>query len=143
MPVRTVKFNSSGDIVNVVNQQIHIHMSMSLKHHFQVVIVLYGQNKFSFVYLPDLHLRPDSATEVDFKVIQKQIKKLNPDFILTGGDMVYTAKNINEKKAEVLFDYMDEKLGEFKMPVHFTMGNHETVGITKESGIDSSNPMWG
>jgi len=29
------------------------------------------------------------------------------------------------------------------MPVFFTMGNHETVGITAESGIDNSNPMWG
>lgn len=57
--------------------------------------------------------------------------------------MIYTAKSVDDKKASVLFDLMDEQLEKFRMPVYLTMGNHETVGITAESGIDSSNPMWG
>lgn len=104
---------------------------------------LSGQNKFSFVFLPDLHLRPDSAIEADFNRLAKQINKIHPDFILTGGDMIYTAKDGDEKKAKMLFNFMDSELGKFKMPVYLTMGNHEVVGILPNSGIESSHPQWG
>lgn len=107
------------------------------------VTVLPAQKDFSFVYLPDLHLQPDSAVIANFEKVVRKINKLHPDFILTGGDMIYTAKNVDDNRAEVLFNLMDRNLGMFRMPVHLTMGNHETVGITVESGIDKTNPMWG
>ena len=104
---------------------------------------VYGQNDFSFVFLPDQHLHPDSVVEINFNMIEKQISALNPDFIITGGDMIYTAKNGNERKAKVLFDFMDAKIRQFKIPVYHTLGNHEIVGILPESGIDPSHPQWG
>jgi len=105
--------------------------------------LFFGQNNFSFVFMTDSHLQPDSTVERFFDAAARKINALNPDFIITGGDMIYTAKNGNEKKAKMLFDFMDEKYGNFKMPVYYTMGNHEVVGILPESGIDSSNPAWG
>jgi Icc protein len=101
------------------------------------------QTDISFIFLPDLHLRPDSLVEMNFNRIAKQISALNADFIITGGDMIYTAKNTDEKRAGELFDYMDSKLNELGKPIYFTMGNHELVGILPESGIDESNPLWG
>jgi UDP-2,3-diacylglucosamine pyrophosphatase LpxH len=38
---------------------------------------------------------------------------------------------------------MKSQFRAFKMPVYYTMGNHETVGILSESGMDVSDPMWG
>ena len=105
--------------------------------------LLFGQNDFSFVYLPDLHLRNDSLVKANFNHLEKRINHLKPDFVITGGDMIYTAKNVDDNKAVVLFDLMDKELGLFRMPVRLTMGNHETVGITAESGIDKKNPNWG
>ena len=107
------------------------------------ITLISAQNEFSFVFLPDLHLHSDSAIEADFDILTGQINKLGPDFVLTGGDMIYTAKNVDDRKAKILFNYMDEEFKLFKMPVFLTMGNHETVGITQESGIDKSNPEWG
>jgi Icc protein len=109
---------------------------------FQITLV-FGQKNFSFVYLPDIHLQPDSAVLAGFEQLARRINKLRPDFVLTGGDMIYTAKNVSEKKAEILFDLMDSEFKRFRMPVYLTMGNHENVGITEESGIDKTNPMWG
>ncbi|MFZ0282236.1 MAG: metallophosphoesterase [Bacteroidales bacterium] len=109
---------------------------------FQITL-LFGQKNFSFVYLPDIHLQPDSVVLAGFDQLAKQINKLRPDFVLTGGDMIYTAKNVNDKKAGILFDLMDNEFKKFRMPVYLTMGNHENVGITEESGIDKTNPMWG
>lgn len=109
---------------------------------FQVTIV-FGQNDFSFVFLPDIHLHADSDTEANFDRLAVQINNLRPDFIITGGDMIYTAKNLDEKKAKVLFDFMETKFHEFKMPVYYTMGNHEIVGVLAESGMEISHPLWG
>jgi 3',5'-cyclic-AMP phosphodiesterase len=102
-----------------------------------------GQRNFSFVFLPDIHLQPDSANIANFEHCAGQINTLHPDFILTGGDMIYTAKNVDDIKAKVLFDLMDKEFKLFKMPVYMMMGNHEHVGITGDSGIDKTNPMWG
>jgi 3',5'-cyclic-AMP phosphodiesterase len=106
-------------------------------------ILIYAQKDFSFVYLPDLHLRPDSLVISNFEKVAAQINTIHPDFVLTGGDMIYTAKNVNDDKAKVLFDLMDKEFKLFKMPVYKTMGNHENVGITVEATIDSSNVYWG
>lgn len=107
------------------------------------VNIAFSQSDFSFVYLPDIHLNSDSLVKRNFESTAHKVNSLKPDFILTGGDMIYTAKNVDDRKAASLFDFMDGEFKIFQMPVFFTMGNHETVGITKESGIDSSNPKWG
>jgi predicted MPP superfamily phosphohydrolase len=105
--------------------------------------LIFSQKDFSFIYLPDLHLRPDSLVISNFERLAKQLNTMHPDFVVTGGDMIYTAKNVNDDKAKMLFDLMDKEFKLFKMPVYMTMGNHENVGITVESGIDSSNANWG
>ena len=117
-------------------------IKLSLVFLLQVTLLL-AQKNFSFVFLPDLHLRQDSAVLATFSQVTGRINKLKPGFALTGGDMIYTAKNVDDKKAAILFNLMDSELKKLKMPVYLTMGNHETVGITAESGIDSSNPLWG
>ena len=109
---------------------------------FQVTL-LFSQKNFSFVFLPDIHLQTDSVSVAGFEQLAKQVNRLHPDFVLTGGDMIYTAKSVNDKKAEILFDLMDKEFKMLRMPVYLTMGNHENVGITQESGIDKTNPMWG
>ena len=105
--------------------------------------LIFSQKDFSFVYLPDMHLHFDSLNIGNFERIAAQVNALHPDFVLTGGDMIYTAKNVNDDKARLLFDLMDKEFKLFKMPVHMTMGNHENVGITGDATIDSSNVNWG
>jgi 3',5'-cyclic-AMP phosphodiesterase len=107
------------------------------------VCALSGQKDFSFVFLPDLHLRQDSAVLATFDRVANQLNNLHPDFVITGGDMIYTAKNVDDKKAKVLFDLMDTEFKKLKMPVYLTKGNHEIVGVLAESGIDSLNPYYG
>src|SRR5512133_3139222 len=106
-------------------------------------VALLAAQKFSFVYLPDIHLRPDSTVQAGFEQMVSRVNSLHPDFVLTGGDMIYTAKTVNGQKASALFDFMDKEFKMFKMPVRMTMGNHENVGITAESGIDKTDPDWG
>jgi 3',5'-cyclic-AMP phosphodiesterase len=104
---------------------------------------LVAQKDFSFVFLPDLHLMPDSAVLSKFDRLAEQLNNLHPDFVITGGDMIYTAKNVDDKKAKVLFDLMDAELKKLNMPLYLTKGNHEVVGVLAESGIDITNPYYG
>lgn len=110
---------------------------------FLKITLLLAQDNFSFVFLPDIHIQPDSGVIESFHRLTGQINRLHPDFVLTGGDMIYTAKNVDDIKASQLFDLMDKEFMGFKMPVYLTIGNHEHVGITADSGIDKTNPMWG
>lgn len=127
----------------ILNKPLAIkRLSMWMILLLQILLISCKEN-FSFVFLPDIHLQPDSAVVAGFEKTVRQVNRLHPDFVLTGGDMIYTAKNVNDQKAKILFNLMDREFKKFKMPVHLTMGNHETVGITAESGIDSTNQMWG
>ena len=127
----------------ILNKPLAIkRLSMWMILLLQILLISCKEN-FSFVFLPDIHLQPDSAVVAGFEKTVRQVNRLHPDFVLTGGDMIYTAKNVNDQKAKTLFNLMDREFKKFKMPVHLTMGNHETVGITAESGIDSTNQMWG
>ncbi len=45
---------------------------------------LFSQENFSFVFLPDLHLRPDPEVEASFGKVVKQVNIIHPGFIITG-----------------------------------------------------------
>lgn len=104
---------------------------------------LFGQKDFSFVFLPDTHLHPDSAVDANFDHVVKQIKSLQPDFVIVGGDMADNARKLDEKDAKFLFDFVDTQFHKLDIPVHYTIGNHDIVGVYIESGMDPSNPLWG
>jgi 3',5'-cyclic AMP phosphodiesterase CpdA len=126
----------------IINNYIMKSSIISILLFLQVTIVS-AQKDFSFVFLPDLHLRSDSAVLATFEKTVLQVNSLHPDFVITGGDMIYTAKNVNDMKAKILFDLMDSEFKKFDMPVYLTKGNHEIVGVLAESGIDSTNPNYG
>ena len=105
--------------------------------------LLLGQNNFSFIFLPDTHLQPDSIIVANFDSVVAKINALKPDFVITGGDMIYSALNADEQKAKILYDLMKTKFHKLNSPVYYTIGNHEIVGIYPKSGINSSNALWG
>lgn len=106
-------------------------------------IPLWAQNDFSFVFLTDMHLNHDTAVKRGFEKVVVRINELKPDFVVSGGDMIYTAKDGNEQNATRLFNLADTMLHKLNMPVYYTLGNHELVGVLPNSGIDPSNKFWG
>ena len=57
-------------------------------------------------------------------------------------DDEHTSRIVNDYPyaLKLLFDLMDQEFLKFKMPVYFTIGIHERLGITVGSGIDKTNP---
>jgi len=93
--------------------------------------------------LGDIHLQPELNAVQGFKQAIDSVNKINPDFVITGGDLVMDALGVGYNRADSLYDLYNETVENLKMPVNNTIGNHELFGIFKESGVDKSNAEFG
>lgn len=97
---------------------------------------------FTFVFLTDIHLRPDSVAANAFDKVVKKVAEINPDFILSGGDQVFDVMRGNQSKSDSLFRFYSEQSKRFGKPVYNCVGNHELFAIYEESPEDSSHPDY-
>lgn len=100
-------------------------------------------NSFSFVFCTDIHLQPELNAVQGFSQAIDTINKMQPAFVLTGGDLIMDALGQSYGRADSLYNLYKETLRKFNMPVYNTLGNHEIYGIYKKSGADPSNPEYG
>jgi 3',5'-cyclic AMP phosphodiesterase CpdA len=98
---------------------------------------------FSFAFLTDIHLQPERAADAGFQWAIREVNKRNPDFVITGGDMVMDALNQTYGRVDSLYNLYQELSEKFKMPVYHTLGNHEVYGWQRiEKGIEQ-HPEFG
>jgi 3',5'-cyclic-AMP phosphodiesterase len=98
---------------------------------------------FSFVFCTDIHVEPERNAVKGFNQAIDSINKLQPKFVITGGDLIMDALGQTYGRADSLYNLYVDVTKEFDMPVHNTMGNHEIYGIYTKSGADTSNPEYG
>ncbi|MGM0528862.1 MAG: metallophosphoesterase family protein [Bacteroidota bacterium] len=98
---------------------------------------------FSFAFLTDIHVQPEKNADKGFKQAIDTVNRMNPDFVITGGDQIMDALGQTESRADSLYDLYNELSSQIKMPVYNTMGNHEVFGIYEQSGVDPSHPLYG
>jgi 3',5'-cyclic AMP phosphodiesterase CpdA len=98
---------------------------------------------FNVAFLTDIHLQPERNAVKGFSLALDSVNKLNPDFIITGGDLIMDALGQSFGRADSLYRLYDEVIKKAKCPVYNTMGNHEIYGIYKRSGADPSNLEYG
>jgi 3',5'-cyclic-AMP phosphodiesterase len=102
-----------------------------------------SQNLFRFVFMTDIHVQPELNGDEGFKQAIKKVNQLNPDFVITGGDLVFDALGQSHERATQLYDMYIDVCKNFNMPVYNTMGNHEVFGLYKKSGISPTDPQFG
>jgi 3',5'-cyclic AMP phosphodiesterase CpdA len=98
---------------------------------------------FSFVFMTDIHIQPELNAPQGFKQAMDSINAINPDLVITGGDLIMDALGQSYGRADSLYNLYEEMIKNLKMPVYNSMGNHEIYGIYKESGADKLNPEYG
>lgn len=101
------------------------------------------ESKFTFAFLTDIHVQPEKNADMGFIKAIGMVNQLNPDFVITGGDLIMDASKQTEARADSLYDLYIELSALLNMPVYNTMGNHELFGIYEESGVDPSHPLYG
>jgi Icc protein len=99
--------------------------------------------QFTFAFLTDIHLEPERHAIQGFQMAIEQVNKLSPDFVLTGGDLVFDAMGVKEKRADSLFNIYIDCIRLLKAPFYNTMGNHDIFGTNRESGISPDNHLYG
>ena len=99
--------------------------------------------EFKFVFMTDIHLTQERNAVSGLTQAINEINKLQPDFVITGGDLIMDALDQRYSAADSLYNLYTGIVKNLKMPVYNTMGNHEIYGIIREGGIDSLNPEYG
>lgn len=104
-----------------------------------------GKNEsFSFAFITDIHLQPERNGLNGFLKAIDTLNDRNPDFVITGGDLIFDALRQSHGRADSLYDLYHKTIKSLKMPVYNTMGNHEIYGIYKKSsGADPNHPYYG
>lgn len=102
-----------------------------------------SDDSFSFAFITDIHIEPGRNAVEGFRQAIDTINKLNPDFVLTGGDLVADALKQSYSRADSLFDLYQKEVQRFTMPVYNTLGNHEIYGIEVKENPDTANPEYG
>jgi len=97
---------------------------------------------FSFVFMTDIHLQPESNATEGFRAAITEANALKPDFVITGGDLIMDALGVSYDRADELYNLYEQEIEAFNMPVYNTMGNHEVFGIYEKSGVDPTHPEY-
>lgn len=116
---------------------------------FLISINAIGQNSvqlekvsFSFAFLTDIHLKPEMDAPRGFQMAIDKVNQLNPDFVLTGGDLVFDAMRGNKARCDTLFSLYKNMSASFNMPVYNCIGNHDLFAIYPESPESSGHPDY-
>ncbi len=102
-----------------------------------------GPNDFSFVFMTDIHVQYKRNAVAGFRAAIDTVNKINPEFVITGGDLIMDALEQTYSRADSLYNLYSGLMDEFQMPVHNTMGNHEIFGIYDRSGVPKDHPEYG
>lgn len=102
-----------------------------------------NQGEFTFAFMTDIHLTPARNAVPGFMQAISNLNSLNPDFVITGGDLIMDALGQRYSTADSLYNLYNETIKNLTMSVYNTMGNHEIYGIYLNSGADSLNPEYG
>ncbi|NOG99158.1 MAG: metallophosphoesterase [Ignavibacteriae bacterium] len=102
-----------------------------------------NESKFKFVFMTDIHIQSKKNAEEGFLKALKKAEELEPDFILTGGDLIFDALGQNYDSAKVLYDLYNKLSAQTSIPIYNTIGNHEVFGLYKKSGVDESDESFG
>ncbi|HQE55025.1 metallophosphoesterase [Bacteroidales bacterium] len=101
------------------------------------------RDSFSIAFMTDIHLQPEDNAVEGFTKALDTVNKLNPDFIITGGDLIMDALGQSYNRADSLYNLYQQVIKKSSKPVYNTMGNHEIYGIYKKSNADPANPEYG
>jgi 3',5'-cyclic AMP phosphodiesterase CpdA len=101
-----------------------------------------SNNSFEFVFLTDIHIRPDMNAPIGFQMAIDEVNRLNPDFVLTGGDLVFDALRGNRQRSDSLFTLYKNMSKGFNMPVYHCLGNHDLFAVYEESPEDENHPDY-
>ncbi len=102
-----------------------------------------NKDSFTFVFMTDIHLQPESRAVEGFRQAMDTINTINPDFVITGGDLIMDALGQTYGRADSLYQLYQKESMHLQMPVYNTLGNHEIYGIYNRNNQVKNHPEYG
>jgi 3',5'-cyclic-AMP phosphodiesterase len=102
-----------------------------------------GSSDFTFVHFTDTHIQPELKAAVGCRDCFAAVNRVQPDFALCGGDLVFDSNETTRQRATDLFSLYTETAKRLDMAVHTIPGNHDVVGLSTKSGVAATDPMYG
>lgn len=105
-----------------------------------------GPEAFRFVHFSDVHVQHELGADKGMTKALKAVESLSPkpDFIMTGGDLVYDAFEQNEQRARMLFDLFNKVASDNTgLTMHHCIGNHDVFGWSQKNGILPEHALYG
>ena len=100
---------------------------------------------FAVAFLTDPHVDGELGSADGFAraVANAFDRPQAPDVLVTGGDLVMDILATGVEKADAQYALFDQPIAGLKVPIHHTMGNHDMLGVYKDSGLEPSHPKYG
>lgn len=105
-----------------------------------------GAQPFRFVHLTDIHVEPEREAAQGLAKALAAVEALRPrpDFILTGGDLVFDVLGASAERAPMLFDLYKKVMADHtSLPIHNTVGNHDVFGWARKHGVTPHTVGYG
>ncbi|MEN8152919.1 MAG: metallophosphoesterase [Acidobacteriota bacterium] len=98
---------------------------------------------FTFVFMTDVHLMPEMEAVEGFEKAIKEINRINPAFVISGGDQIDDAIEQNYERADLLFNLYTNGIKKINVPVYNVLGNHDIFGVFAGDGVKKDHPLLG
>lgn len=100
------------------------------------------QASFEFAFLTDIHVQPERNAADGFSKAVNHVNRLNPHFVLTGGDLISDAAGQTYERSDSLYQLYTAISQQFNMPVHNTIGNHDLFALYNNKGVKKNHPEY-
>lgn len=100
---------------------------------------------FRFVHLTDIHTQPELGGAEGWRQCVERVNQLDPqpDFVITGGDLIMDALVPDADRIDLEWKLFDEGAKELAVPVHHTIGNHDIGGWSPKSKLSTGDARFG
>lgn len=100
-------------------------------------------SSFTFLHLTDLHIQPELRADEGCRLCIDAARRIRPDFVLGGGDMIFDAADQSLERAKQLYGLLGETVKRLEVPLHTCVGNHDLFGSGTKSNVPSTEAGWG
>lgn len=97
---------------------------------------------FRFIFMTDIHLWDKNQAAEGFQRALDTAMALQPDFLITGGDLVMDVLRTSHSRADSLFMQYKQATCNLPVPVYNALGNHEVYGWGNKNS-DTGHPDYG
>jgi len=98
---------------------------------------------FRFVFMTDIHLDEHLGAPDGFRAAVARAASLEPDFVVTGGDLVMDAQAVPLEEAVAQFELYKGVIGSLRVPVYNSLGNHGVFGLSAANGAAPHRSKYG